>query len=266
MHKIREIHEYPPISTLASRWKDEMDLVFLDSSLENRLGRYSIIGRKPYQKLVLSDDGFFVNGEKQETAFEDYLRTYLKAHPDVNESDLPIVSGAMGYFTYDYGRQKEKIVTRHPKEVDMPDVILCFYDNFIIEDHQEKRFYLVANGQTEAVDTLLDDVENLVAETYLMWKNGQIPETKADHSEIKITPNFTKEAYKQAVKDMIDYIVEGDIYIANMTQHLTVESGRAPYDVFCSLRRDNPSPFGGYLNYEDLQIVSASPERLFADA
>lgn len=261
MHKIREIHEYPPISTLASRWKDEMDLVFLDSSLENRLGRYSIIGRKPYQKLVLSDDGFFVNGEKQETAFEDYLRTYLKAHPDINESDLPIVSGAMGYFTYDYGRQKEKVVTRHPKEVDMPDVIFCFYDNFIIEDHQEKRFYLVANGQTEAVDTLLDDVENLVAETYLMWKNGQIPETKADHSEIKITPNFTKEAYKQAVKDMIDYIVEGDIYIANMTQHITVESGRAPYDVFCSLRRDNPSPFGGYLNYGDLQIVSASPER-----
>ena len=30
---------------------------------------------------------------------------------------------------------------------------------------------------------------------------------------------------------------------------------------FCSLRRDNPSPFGGYLNYGDLQIVSASPER-----
>ena len=60
---------------------------------------------------------------------------------------------------------------------------------------------------------------------------------------------------------MIDYIVEGDIYIANMTQHLTVESTRTPYDVFCSLRRDNPSPFGGYLNYGDLQIVSASPER-----
>ena len=40
---------------------------------------------------------------------------------------------------------------------------------------------------------------------------------------IRVTPNFTKEDYKQAVQDMIDYIVEGDIYIANMTQHLTVE-------------------------------------------
>lgn len=44
MHKIREIREYPPIHVLFSRWKEEKDIVFLDSSLENRLGRYSIIG------------------------------------------------------------------------------------------------------------------------------------------------------------------------------------------------------------------------------
>lgn len=227
MHKIREIREYPPIHVLFSRWKEEKDIVFLDSSLENRLGRYSIIGRLPYQKLVQDGDSFCVNDEKQKMTFENYLRTYLKEHPDSNESDLPIVSGAMGYVSYDYGREKENVAARHPKEV----------------------------------DTLLDDVENTVAETYTLWKNGQIPGTKDDHSEIRVTPNFTKEDYKQAVQDMIDYIVEGDIYIANMTQHLIVESTRTPYDVFCSLRRDNPSPFGGYLNYGDLQIVSASPER-----
>lgn len=261
MHKIREIREYPPIHVLFSRWKEEKDIVFFDSSLENRLGRYSIIGRLPYQKLVQDGDSFCVNDEKQKMTFENYLRTYLKEHPNSNESDLPIVSGAMGYISYDYGREKENVAARHPKEVDMPDLILCFYDNFIIEDHQEKRFYLVANGQTKEVDTLLDDVENTVAETYTLWKNGQIPGTKDDHSKIRVTPNFTKEDYKQAVQDMIDYIVEGDIYIANMTQHLTMESTRTPYDVFCSLRRDNPSPFGGYLNYGDLQIVSASPER-----
>ena len=193
MHKIREIREYPPIHVLFSRWKEEKDIVFLDSSLENRLGRYSIIGRLPYQKLVQDGDSFCVNDEKQKMTFENYLRTYLKEHPDSNESGLPIVSGAMGYISYDYGREKENVAARHPKEVDMPDVILCFYDNFIIEDHQEKRFYLVANGQTKEVDTLLDDVENTVAETYTLWKNGQIPGTKDDHSEIRVTPNFTKD-------------------------------------------------------------------------
>ena len=67
-----------------------------------------------------------MNDEKQKMTFENYLRTYLKEHPDSNESDLPIVSGAMGYVSYDYGREKENVAARHPKEVDMPDVILCF--------------------------------------------------------------------------------------------------------------------------------------------
>ena len=214
MHKIREIREYPPIHVLFSRWKEEKDIVFLDSSLENRLGRYSIIGRLPYQKLVQDGDSFCVNDEKQKMTFENYLRTYLKEHPDSNESDLPIVSGAMGYISYDYGREKENVAARHPKEVDMPDLILCFYDNFIIEDHQEKRFYLVANGQTKEVDTLLDDVENTVAETYTLWKNGQIPGTKDDHSKIRVTPNFTKEDYKQAVQDMNNlWVGVGDLYV-----------------------------------------------------
>ncbi len=60
---------------------------------------------------------------------------------------------------------------------------------------------------------------------------------------------------------MINYIYEGDVYIGNMTQQLKVYSEKPPYSVFKSLRISNPSPFGGYMNYGDFQIVSASPER-----
>ena len=60
---------------------------------------------------------------------------------------------------------------------------------------------------------------------------------------------------------MIHYIYEGDIYIANMTQQLTIESKKAPQDVFYNLRKNNPSPFGGYLDFDHYQIVCASPER-----
>lgn len=79
--------------------------------------------------------------------------------------------------------------------------------------------------------------------------------------KIKVTPNFEKEEYKQAVDQMIQYIREGDIYIANMTQRLEVESEKAPLDVFIALRKNNPSPFGGYLDCGTYQIISASPER-----
>lgn len=46
-----------------------------------------------------------------------------------------------------------------------------------------------------------------------------------------------------------------------MTQQLTIESEKAPQDVFYDLRKNNPSPFGGYLDFDHYQIVCASPER-----
>lgn len=74
-------------------------------------------------------------------------------------------------------------------------------------------------------------------------------------------PNFSKEDYKQAIDQMISYIVEGDIYIANMTQQLTINSKKEPYEVYRYLRTYNPAPFGGFFQCGDFQIVSASPER-----
>lgn len=76
-----------------------------------------------------------------------------------------------------------------------------------------------------------------------------------------ITSNTKKEEYLKAVEDVIHYITEGDIYIANLTQQLCINSSRPPYEVFKRLRTNNPSPFGGYFNYGNFQIISASPER-----
>ncbi|MEG2658748.1 MAG: aminodeoxychorismate synthase component I, partial [Clostridiales bacterium] len=82
-----------------------------------------------------------------------------------------------------------------------------------------------------------------------------------NQNQIEVLPNFTKPNYKETVANMIEYITEGDIYIANMTQQLLIRSHQMPFKAFLSLRRNNPSPFGGYLNYGCFKIISASPER-----
>lgn len=73
--------------------------------------------------------------------------------------------------------------------------------------------------------------------------------------------DFQKKEYYKSLKSMITYMREGDIYVANMTQQLTIPRSKAPYDTFRYLRGHNPSPFGAYMNYENFQIISASPER-----
>ncbi len=202
-------------------------------------------------------NSFYINGEKETTcSFETYLKTYLAEHKDKNNTELPIISGAIGYFSYEYGRKLMEVDSAKEDLVSIPDAVLVFYDFYIIEDRQEQRTYLIANGITREAAKLLDEMESRI--------NGKpVYMQKESDTEypIEVQPNFAKDEYKQAVDRMIRYIIEGDIYIANMTQQLTVKSDKVPLDVFYDLRENNPSPFGGYFDYGDFQIVCASPER-----
>lgn len=267
---IKELKPYIPAADIFRIYEKEAGCAFLDSSLVNDLGRYSIIGRAPYLKLVKDGDTFTVNG-KPETGktFEDYMREYLNTHEDKNECPLPIVSGAIGYFSYDYGREQMGVPTGEKDLVTIPEAVLTFYDCFIVEDCREKRTYLVSNGITGNAPELIRSIEKEIQENV---KFGKISVSEAEkkitdpvsHREkfkIQVHPNFEKEEYKQAVDRMIRYIIEGDIYIANMTQQLTIESEKQPLDVFYDLRKNNPSPFGGYMDFGDYQIICASPER-----
>ena len=233
------------------------DSVFLDSSLVNKLGRYSVIGAVPYLKLVKEGNGFYINGEKETTcSFETYLKTYLAEHKDKNNTELPIISGAIGYFSYEYGRKLMEVDSVKEDLVSIPDAVLVFYDFYIIEDRQEQRTYLIANGITGEAAKLMDEME-----TRINGKPVYMQKESDTEYPIEVQPNFAMDEYKQAVDRMIRYIIEGDIYIVNMTQQLTVKSDKVPLDVFYDLRENNPSPFGGYFDYGDFQIVCASPER-----
>lgn len=267
---IKELTPYIPAVDIFRIYEKEPGSAFLDSSLVNELGHYSVIGRCPYLKLVKDGEIFTINGKTEtETTFEDYMREYLDTHEDKNDSGLPIVSGAVGYFSYDYGRKQMGVPSGEKDLVTIPEAVLTFYDCFVVEDCQEKRTYLVANGisgdaaaQIGAMEkAILESIKNRKQEESETGENINAWNSHREKFKIQIHPNFEKEEYKQAVDRMIRYIIEGDIYIANMTQQLTIESEKQPLDVFYDLRKNNPSPFGRYLDFGEYQIICASPER-----
>lgn len=273
---ILELPTYLPAAQAFRRLAGTIKCAFLDSSLTNDLGRYSILGMLPYLTLVKKNDGFFVNGQPEtELSFEDYLRRYLAEHVDQNEADLPLVSGAIGYFSYDYGRKLQGVPSEQAPYAEIPDAVLTFYDAFLIEDTRQKKTYLIANGMTQPAEACLEYLRSLLIEASLSKhysvmrsapKNPAVKENVFhdffDHRfPLTVTPNFEKEDYKRTIDRMIQYIIEGDIYIANMTQRLSIACEKQPLDLFLSLRESNPSPFGAYLDYDDFQIVCASPER-----
>jgi len=246
MRCIKVLEPYIPIEDIFARFAHEIDTVILESSLQNKLGRFSIIGRAPYLKVEKRKGQLWVNDQAREEDFAAYLNDYLKANQEENPTHLPLIDGAIGFFAYDYNRGTK---------ADFPEAILRFYDQLIIADHKEQTIHLIANGKLQDAETAIKSLHDTINSPPIT------PPLTPTTDAITVQPNFEKEAYKQAIDRMIGHIIEGDIYIANMTQRLDITSQRSPYEVYTRLRAKNPAPFAAYLNYKDLQIVCASPER-----
>ena len=198
-----ELNPYVPAADLFRLVCHEPDCAFLDSSLVGELGRWSIIGLKPYETFIKENDGSFTrNGQPQPgRSFEDSLQDYLRTHRDENQTGLPMVSGAIGYFSYDYGREQMGVPSQEADPEPIPQARVVFYDLLLIEDCREKRVWLSACGETEDAQTLLDwfraQIERGAAEGF-----PPIPTGHASRP-IEVRPNFEKEEYKAAVDRMI---------------------------------------------------------------
>ncbi|MFZ1427679.1 MAG: aminodeoxychorismate synthase component I, partial [Geminicoccaceae bacterium] len=81
--------------------------------------------------------------------------------------------------------------------------------------------------------------------------------------EAGLCSNFTATGYEAAVQRVVDYILAGDIFQANLSQRFLAElpAGMDAWGLYRRLRRRNPAPFAAFLDFEGVQLASASPER-----
>lgn len=226
----------------------------LDSSLTRENRGFSVVGINPYCILKEEQGITHRNGIPLDQSFEEELSAILRENREENPWDLPLISGGIGYFSYDFGRKFEDIPCSHPRAVKIPEAMFVFYDNFLIFDHTQKEWYLTAKGMIESGERSICRVENLL-------KTEAPRQRETSVSSAKISFDHTEKEYLRSVEAIIEHIREGDIYIANLTQQMTAETDLPPYELFRRIRETNPSPFGGYLNYGSFQVVSASPER-----
>lgn len=247
-------------SQLFALFADEKDVAFLDSSLVNDLGCYSLIGLVPYHTVSVAQGQLQVDGKSHEGTAETYLKAYLKKHYQANRTSLPLTAGAIGYISYDYGLALHGMKSRHTPAFPLPDMKWVFYDFFIIEHRQSHTVWFAANGQTMPAEALLAQMEEKIR-TRLQERPSSRTSENPQYA-LAVQADSTPESYRKALQKLRDYLFAGDVYVTNFTSTLTVQSCCPPYTFFSRLRRDNPSPFGAYLQYGSYQIISASMERL----
>ena len=73
--------------------------------------------------------------------------------------------------------------------------------------------------------------------------------------------DFTPAEYRAAVAQVIEHVLAGDIFQANLTQRFTAPFTGDPLTLLAALERWAPAPLGAYLRHDDVELYSASPER-----
>jgi anthranilate synthase component 1 len=72
------------------------------------------------------------------------------------------------------------------------------------------------------------------------------------------------QRFLDGVTRIHDYLRDGDVFQVNLSREWRAHYAQAPAPaaLYASLRRANPAPFAGLLQWNDWAIVSSSPERL----
>ncbi len=62
------------------------------------------------------------------------------------------------------------------------------------------------------------------------------------------------------MRQALDWIAAGDIFQVNLSQRFSARGNPVPLDLYLRLKALSPAPFAAFLKWDDLAVVSASPE------
>ena len=184
-----------------------------------------------------------------------------------NPTSIPFVGGAVGYLSYDLKDEIENLPQKAQDDLKIPLWRFAWYDGIIICDHSTSQYWLAACGMDEQgkcipklakdrLDRLQSLIDGYLQDGLSAHKSPEIPIPSTTVKE-----SVSKEDYLQAITKVIDYIYEGDIYQANLTQRFSLVWDGDPWHLYQHLHSHNPAPFAAFLSYQDFQVLSSSPER-----
>ncbi|MFQ5580833.1 MAG: anthranilate synthase component I family protein [Nitrospiria bacterium] len=278
-----ELSGLHPIDLLnKGKWKEAFFL--LDGSAGGWFdGQYSLFGGSPFARFrSKGGESHFttLNKDKNQATSSSsspliHLQRWLDRFQPSGEADRPcseipfLDGGVVGFFSYDLVRQFEAIPLPAGEDPKLPDIDLLFLNLFVIFDHKQDHLHIIYNpapeillGETrekvfreaqKKIDSICEDITGPTRQDRL--ENFSFPqEGRTDCSP---------ERYMEMVRKAKAYISAGDIFQANLSHRVSFQAPQTSlFEIYRRLWQINPSPFSAYLDMGNIQIASASPERL----
>ena len=247
---------------------------FIFESVEKGIikGRYTIFGKNPDKIWEFNNKNSFIYTKKKN-------KKKIKGIPKKNiekiiekfnfkiPKELPPISSILsGYFSYDIIRYIENIPNKCKDDLKIPDARLLRPRTLIIHDNVKKKiFYIIncfadekINNYESKYRSIKKEIENLI----FLANYKSISKSSKETSKIQIKSNISKEKFLLNVNNAKKYIKIGDIFQVVLSQRFETKLTKRPIEIYKKLRIKNPSPFMYFFNFDDFQIIGASPEIL----
>ena len=246
---------------------------FVFESVEKGIikGRYTIFGKDPDKIWEFNNNNSFLQTAKKkikikgnpkkiiEKIIEDFQFKIPKELP-------PISSLISGYFSYDIIRYIENVPNNCKDDLKIPDTRILRPKTLVIHDNLKRKIYYIQNCFNDEKITnyekkykeIYDEIINLI---FLSKYNLNVTQ-KNKKEKIKVKSNISKNKFIKNVNIAKKYIKIGDIFQVVLSQRFEAKLTKNPIEIYKKLRLSNPSPFMYFFNFEDFQIIGASPEIL----
>jgi para-aminobenzoate synthetase component I len=258
---------------------------FLLDSGKGRNGgsRYSFLGSSPFsvltgrqgQATLRTSDG---REWPSDDPFESLCRLFTGPQVEPLPGLPPFWSGAVGYLSYDLVRDFETLPSIAENDLPIPHLQFGLYDLITAFDHQNDRLQIIFCPPMERFleeprEKLYREGLDRLAEWEARLSGQPSPlDRLSSLNQMAFHPDQTRDAYLDRVRRCQEYIAAGDIYQANLSHRFTLHHPGAYNDdrdrqfyeqeLYRRLQAVNPSPFSGLIHFDDVTLISSSPERL----
>ncbi len=263
-----------PVSAFLKMRKGSYSFLLESAEQEERTGRYSFLGTSP--DFVVRGKGKEVEiynnltGERKKIVSDNptgVIDAILEENRAPSYPFLPgFTGGLIGYFSYDFVRQIERLPDTLKDDLSCPDFFFMFAGDMVVFDHFKRKIILVSNvavkNFTSPKEAYDNGLERLVSLKKKIEKPLFLVEPQEKPEDRPFESNVRQEDFVKSVKAAKKYIKEGDIIQTVLSQRWEKKLDTAPFSLYRALRSVNPSPYMFYLEAGEVKLVGSSPEIL----
>ncbi len=234
-------------------------------------GRYTIFGKNPDKIWEFNNNScklYYKNRIKNLNGTPKYnIERIIENFNFAIPKELPPISSILsGYFSYDIIRYIEKIPNKTKDDLNIPDSRILRPKNIIVHDNFDKKLYFIVNVFND--EKIINfkkkffEINRQIEEMVFLSNYSSSNITQNINKLPKIKSNISKKKFINNVKKAKKYIKIGDIFQVVLSQRFECKLSKKPIEIYKKLRKTNPSPFMYFFNFDDFQIIGASPEIL----